>query len=235
MRKGWVRNKKTGSWQREHSLEKKISKKTKRSTTRNISWSHCSNKECKDYSEMYRIPNSALNRRVCIRCKEPLKKAKIKNGRPVMPVDGTYSPGSYSVKQPGNLDVWGKKNEQTSSNNFSTSTSTSSKSSEPRGTFDKFTDGDLDLATAFWAFGVFGSIIVGVVCGVLAEMVHKFFNFPYVMITLFIIVSLGQCAENHKKVMTQQKKSVVWGVLTQVYCVLGILGLIRFIFDIFGK
>ena len=66
-------------------------------------------------------------------------------------------------------------------------------------------------------------------------MVHKFFNFPYVMITLYIIASLGQCAENHKKVMTQQKKSVVWGVLTQVYCVLGILGLIRFIFDIFGK
>ena len=38
-----------------------------------------------------------------------------------------------------------------------------------------------------------------------------------------------------KKVMTQQKKSVVWGVLTQVYCVLGVLGLIGFIVDIFSK
>ena len=164
------------------------------------------------------------------------KKAKIRNGTPVMPVDDTHSPGSYSVKQPGHLDdVLGKKNEQTSSNNFSTSTSTSSKSSEPRGTFDKFADGDLDLATAFWGFGVFGSMIVGVICGVLAEMVHKFFNFPYVMISFYIIASLGQCAENHKKVMTQQKKSVVWGVLTQVYCVLGVLGLIGFIVDIFSK
>ena len=32
------------------------------------------------------------------------KKAKIRNGTPVMPVDDTHSPGSYSVKQPGYID-----------------------------------------------------------------------------------------------------------------------------------
>jgi len=92
----------------------KKKKKNKRATTRtvgapykdmggNVSWSHCSNKNCKDYSEMYRIPNSALSKRVCKTCKKYLKKAKIENGKPVMPVDGIYGIGqsvSYSDSIP---------------------------------------------------------------------------------------------------------------------------------------
>ena len=80
------------------TLAKKISKKTKKSTARDVSWSHCSNKECRDYSAMYRIPNSALSKRVCIRCKEPLKKAKIESDRPVMPTDGTYLNEEHFLK-----------------------------------------------------------------------------------------------------------------------------------------
>ena len=36
------------------------------------------------------------------------KKAKIRNGTPVMSVDDTHSPGSYSIKQPGYID-WAEK------------------------------------------------------------------------------------------------------------------------------
>jgi hypothetical protein len=99
--------------------------------------------------------------------------------------------------------------------------------------FDKFADGHLDLATAFWGFGVFGSIIVGVVCGVLSEVVGTFFNWVYFVVTLMIIQWLWSCAENHKKIMTQKKQSSVWGGLTQAYCVLSGLGLAAFVFELF--
>ncbi len=99
------------------------------------------------------------------------------------------------------------------------------------GTWDKFLDGKLDLATAFWGYGVFGSVIVGLICGFLAEAVGSFFIFVYIVATLTIISGLWQCANTHKKNMTAQKQSTVWGVLTQAYCVLGGLGLINFIFE----
>ena len=99
--------------------------------------------------------------------------------------------------------------------------------------FDKFADGHLDLATAFWGFGVFGSIIVGVVCGVLSEVVGTFFNWVYLVVTLMIIQWLWSCAENHKKIMTQKKQPSVWGGLTQAYCVLSGLGLAAFVFELF--
>ena len=85
--------------------------------------------------------------------------------------------------------------------NESTSSSAKSKNTEPGDTLDKFTDGDLDLPTAFWGFGFFASIIVGIVCGVLAEVVGTFFNFVYVFVTAFIIGCLWKCAENYKKIM----------------------------------
>jgi ribosomal protein L37E len=96
--------------------------------------------------------------------------------------------------------------------------------------FDQFNEGTLDLATAFWGFGVLGSTIVGVICGVLSETVSKLFNIPYVILSYLIITMLWACAENHKKNMTQQKQSGVWGILTQVFCIFGGLGLIGFIF-----
>ena len=99
--------------------------------------------------------------------------------------------------------------------------------------FDKFANGDLELATAFWGFGVFGSIIVGVVCGVLSEVVGTFFNWVYLVVTLMIIQWLWSCAENHKKNMTQKKQPSVWGGLTQAYCVLSGLGLAAFVFELF--
>jgi len=54
----------------------------------------------------------------------------------------------------------------------------------------------------------------------------------YVAVTAFILSSLWGCAENYKKIMIQKKQSVVWGVLTQAYCVLGYLGLAGFVYDV---
>ena len=50
---------------------------TKITASKDIVWAHCSNKECGDYTQMYRIPNSALPKRVCIRCASHLKKTRI--------------------------------------------------------------------------------------------------------------------------------------------------------------
>ena len=38
--------------------------------------------------------------------------------------------------------------------------------------WERFMDGSLDLKTAFWGYGFFGSIIIGVSCGILAETVN---------------------------------------------------------------
>ena len=113
-----------------------------------------------------------------------------------------------------------------------TSVSSSSTNTGQKDIIDQFGEGTLDLPTAFWGFFTFGSIIVGVVCGVLSEMVSKFFNVPYVLITAFIIISTGNCAENYKQIMIKKNKSIVWGVLTQILCVISFLGLILFVYDL---
>ena len=37
-------------------------------------------------------------------------------------------------------------------------------------------DGNLDLKTAFWGYGFFGSIVIGIGCGILSEAVSSIFN-----------------------------------------------------------
>ena len=98
--------------------------------------------------------------------------------------------------------------------------------------WEKFMDGSLDLKTAFWGYGFFGSIIIGVSCGILAETVNDVFNIVYVISIVVLIVGLWQCAGNYKKNMIKKKQSQMWGTLTQAYCVLGVLGLAIFIKDL---
>ena len=98
--------------------------------------------------------------------------------------------------------------------------------------YDKFTDGNLDLATAFWLFGIFGSFIGSLILTLLAETVSKIFYIPFVGLNIFIIICLWECSENYKKIKLQEKQSAVWGYLTQVFCVFGGLGLASTIYDI---
>ena len=66
-------------------------------------------------------------------------------------------------------------------------------------------DGKLDLKTAFWGYGFFGSIVIGIGCGVLVETVSNVFNIVYVISITVLIIGLWQCASNYKKIMSQKK------------------------------
>ena len=98
--------------------------------------------------------------------------------------------------------------------------------------WERFMDGTLDLKTAFWGYGFFGGIVIGIACGVLVETVSNVFNIVYVISVTVLIIGLWQCASNYKKIMAQKKQSELWGVLTQVFCVLSALGLANFIKDL---
>ena len=205
-------------------LKKKTSTKKTTSTAKKINknkegiWAHCRNYQCRDYTQMYKIPKSYLDFEKCKLCDSMLMEPKTENGEPLMPSDGIYDKIQNRIEK--------------SHDKTETSSTIQTKSGEAN-VFDKFADGNLDLATAFWGFGVFGSIIVGVVCGVLTEMVGWFFNIPYVILTFLIIIGVWECAENYKKEMNKKSESVVWGVLTQVFCVFSGIGLAGFVFELF--
>ena len=204
-------------------LKKKTSTKKTTSTAKRINknkegiWAHCINYECRDYTQMYKIPKSALDFEKCKLCGSMFWEPKTVNGKPVMPSDGTYDKIQNRIQ---------KAHDKTETS------STTQTTSGQKDVFQKFAEGELDLATAFWGFGVVGSILVGVVTGFLSEAVSKGFVWGYVIVTGWIVISLWQCAETYKKKMTEQKQSIVWGILTQAYCVLGVFGLFNFIKDV---
>jgi hypothetical protein len=203
----------------------KTKKKTinKRSTSRDIVpniknykknndkiWVHCRNYQCRDYTQMYQIYEDYLNLDKCNFCKSKFMEAKLRNGKPIMPTDGIYD------------KIKNKKS------TYSSSSNTSSTSNTPTGdtAFDKFYAGTLDLPTAFWGFGVFGSLIVGLIMGFLSEAVHVIFTWFYFAIIFYMIIALAECAETYKKEKLKKNASAVWGYLTQIYCGVGFLGLV---------
>ena len=234
---------------------KKTTKKTKvKPKTKNklvgkkkYVWAHCARSGCKDQSQMYQLKEEALGLRVCGECQGYLIKAKYKNGVPVMPnktdlkrteIQKNISRIALRQKEVElQTDAYNKAMENktsiASNKSKSYTEQSSQSSSKEKDSFEKFADGELDLASAFWGFGVFGSIIVGVITGWLSEAVSKYFTIGYIIVTFLIILGLWSCAENYKKEMTKKKQSTVWGVLAQVYCVIGGLGLINFVKDFF--
>ena len=191
---------------------KKITTKIKKDKT--YVWAHCKSSSCKGFDRMLKIPSSALGKRLCSTCGRYVQKAKDTQTRaynkPIEKIDSIYA---YAAQ--------GEKDERRTQT-----------TSGEKDVFQKFAEGELDLATAFWGFGVVGSILVGVVTGFLSEAVSKNFVWGYVIVTGWIVISLWQCAETYKKEMTEQKQSIVWGILTQAYCVLGVFGLFNFIKDV---
>jgi hypothetical protein len=125
-----------------------------------------------------------------------------------------------------------RKNMQSKSYTQSSTSTNYKSSSNEKSAYDKFADGNLDLATAFWLFGILGSFVGSLILTLLAESVSKIFYFPFVGLNIFIIAALWECAENYKKEKLQKKQSAVWGYLTQVFCVVGGLGLISTVYDI---
>ena len=209
-------------------------------------WAHCSRSGCKDQSQMYQIKEEALGLRVCGVCQGFLIKAKYENGVPVMPnkidlkrteIQKNLSRIALRQKEVElQTDAYNKAMENKTSIASNRSKSyreqSSQSSSSNKGAYDKFADGNLDLATAFWLFGILGSFVGSLILTLLAESVSKIFYFPFVGLNAFIIIGLWDCAENYKEEKLQKKQSAVWGYLTQVFCVAGGLGLISTVYDI---
>ena len=99
---------------------------------------------------------------------------------------------------------------------------------EEKTVIDRFVDGNLDLPTSFWLFGVVGIIVVGFVAGFLAELIGRWVMVPGVIISAAIVVCLAGNAERYVKEKEQKKQSAVWGYLTYVYCAINGLGLIYY-------
>ncbi len=208
-------------------INKKVKKETKeiQQNIEKISenfkkvWVHCSNRKCRDFTQMYQIYESYVGHDTCNLCKSKFTKASLREGKPIMPTTGA----SYSASASRSSG---------SSVNYKSSNVSNSTSAE-KGAYDKFLDGSLDLATAFWLFGIFGSFIASFGLTLLAESVSKIFYIPFVAVNVGIIACLWECAENYKKEKLQKKQSAVWGYLTQVFCFVGALGLISTTIDIF--
>ena len=101
---------------------KKTVKPSKKSIKGKV-WVHCSNKKCRDYTEMYQIKILELGVKTCINCGKEFKKAEMRDGRdgsygPIMPSGGTYghsyftpSPVLPSKEDSPKNEFWNPKNE----------------------------------------------------------------------------------------------------------------------------
>ena len=99
--------------------------------------------------------------------------------------------------------------------------------------FTRFEKGTLDLASAFWLFGVVGSFIVGFVGAFIAELLHWIVYVPVYVILYGIIVGLYECAKTYIQDKEKKNQTAVWGYLTYVYCGLSVVGLIAGAYDIY--
>ena len=93
---------------------------------------------------------------------------------------------------------------------------------------DRFADGNLDLPTSFWLFGVVGLTVVGFVAGFLSELMGRWVMVPGFFVSAAIVLCLAGNAERYVKEKEQKKLSAVWGYLTYVYCAFNGLGLIYY-------
>ena len=98
--------------------------------------------------------------------------------------------------------------------------------------FERFNEGNLDLATAFWLFGVVGLFILNFVGGFISAFLGNWVFIPVFLFSAGILIQLGSCAEKYIKDKEQKKISPVWGYLTYVYCGINALSLIFFAYEI---
>ena len=100
--------------------------------------------------------------------------------------------------------------------------------------YSQFLDGDVDLATAYWGYMFLGSIVVGFVAGLLTGMFGAFFSLALVFYSGWAAAGVWASAEKYKVKKIEQKQSVVWGVLAQIFSVINVLGALSFVLQAFG-
>ena len=105
--------------------------------------------------------------------------------------------------------------------------------SDDENSFDRLLNGELDLATAFWGYGVAGTMIVGFICGWLSGTYSKWFTVPYIIFAALVIKGLFECAATYKEEQKKKNQSEVWGFLVQAVCVMSGFGLFTLINDTF--
>ena len=103
---------------------------------------------------------------------------------------------------------------------------------EQKDVFERFNEGNLDLATAFWLFGVVGLFILNFAGGFISAFLGNWVFIPVFLFSAGILVQLASCAEKYIKDKEQKKTSPVWGYLTYVYCGINALSLIFFAYEI---
>ncbi len=106
-------------------------------------------------------------------------------------------------------------------------------SPKQKDTFEKFSDGELDLATSFWGFLIVGTMIVSFVCGFLSGAYGKGWYIPMIGFAIFAIQGTWKSAEKYKIEQNKKKQTIVWGFLAQAVCVLNGLSLIGLIAEFF--
>jgi len=202
--------------------------------SKNLIWAHCSNKKCRDYTEMYQIKALELMFETCNLCKKNFKKAEMRDGSygPIMPSGGTYV---HSNPAPSPVLPSEESTAYPSSSTSYPSSSSSSNSQSEDNTFEKFMNGDLDLATSFWGFLIVGTMIIGFVCGFLSEAYGKGWVIPLAIYTYLAVAGTWQAAEKYKIQQSKKKQTEVWGVLTQAVCVLNVISVISVLYETFVK
>ena len=98
--------------------------------------------------------------------------------------------------------------------------------------FDRFNEGNLDLPTAFWLFGVVGLFILNFLGGFISAFTGNWVFIPVFIFSAGILLQTASCAEKYIKDKEQKKQSAVWGYLTYVYCGINGLSLVFFAYEI---
>ena len=62
---------------------------------------------------------------------------------------------------------------------------------------DRFADGNLDLPTSFWLFGVVGLTVVGFAAGFFSGLIGRWVMVPGVLISAAILICLAANAEKY--------------------------------------
>ena len=107
-----------------------------------------------------------------------------------------------------------------------------SKKDLPSGNYyDDFNNGTLELAPAFWIFGVIVLSIGSLILGYLSEE-SKIILIAYFGFNGWILIRLWEIAEKYIKEKKEDGESTLWGQATYVYIILSVIAVIYTIYDI---
>jgi hypothetical protein len=94
-----------------------------------------------------------------------------------------------------------------------------------------FLKGDVDLALAYWGYGVIGSMFAGFIL-IYLSAASIIFLYLFIIVMVGFIIGLWNCASSYNERMKRNNNSTAWGVIVQILCVISSLQLINTIREI---